>query len=188
MRDLNTFHFKLHHDSGSTEMLQQLVIDKAEGDVVRPDRLSTTFVGVFAERFSVKISLVSIGEDNYMTNPLTGQWEKADLGVSPLGFFSPKRGIDAILSKVQQIAIMEQKAKQNVYYLSGTLEVQALRSLLGTTLDDGKIVVEFIINADTLLLQEVRIKGRVIPSDAEGVIRVVTLSAFNDPISISIPR
>ena len=187
MQDLGSFHFHLHHEAGGTELMPQFVIDEAEGDVVSPDQISISFSGSFAARFAIEASLITLGAYSYMTNPLTGQWEAVATGVSPLGFFSPTRGIDAIMSQVEQLYLLENGGRQETYRLGGTVAAEALASLLGPTLEGVDVRAELTIDADSLYLLQVRVLGRVIPSDAEDIVRVITLSAFDEPVSIEAP-
>ena len=105
MEALDSFHFQLEHKSGGTPFLSGLLITDAEGDVVNPDKLSAEFGGAFGTVY-VKSSLVTLGNDSYMTNPLSGRWESVPTEISPLGFFNPQLGISAIMSQVTRLSLI----------------------------------------------------------------------------------
>ena len=188
MEGLESLHFRLSHERGRTQLIPGLVIDEAEGDVASPDGLSVTFSGSYGTGFAVRASLISVGGASYMTNPFTGEWEAGPTGVSALGFFDPRRGIAAMMSQVDQPSLLKGATdRRNVYMIGGDLVTEALAPLLGTTLVGETVRVELTIDADRLYLLEARIDGRVTPTDDEDVVRIVTHSAFNSPISIEAP-
>lgn len=184
MESLDSFHFLLEHKSGGTPLLPGLLITEADGDVVKPDKLSVDFGGAFGTIY-VKSSLVTLGEASYMTNPLTGKWENVPTEVSPLGFFNPQRGISAIMSQVVQVRLIS--SDEDAYRLEGELPAEALASLLGATVKGVSISVELTIDADSLYLLEAILDGRVTAGEPDGTVRVITLSRFNEPFVIEPP-
>ena len=187
MEVLESFHFRLHHESGNMELIAGLVIDEAEGDVVRPDNLSVSFKGS-AGGIAIRTRLITIGDDGYMTNPMTGVWEAGPTGVSSLEFFDPSRGIAAIMQQLSQVRLVDVAARDSrVYAIAGNLPAEALSPLVGSTLEDATVSVELTIDAERLHLLGVRIAGRVMPTDEDGVIRIITLTSFDERIAIEAP-
>ena len=153
--------------------------------MVKPDKISVEFSGSFAG-FFVKSGLVTIGELSYMTNPLTGQWESVPADVSPLGFFNPRRGISAMMSRVNDASLLP--GDSEVHRIKGTLPAEALAPLLGTTMQGTMVDVEMTISKRELYLTEAVFDGRVTPTERDGVIRVITLSRFDEPTTIEAPQ
>ncbi len=182
---LDTFRFRLeHNDEGSTPFSDTLDITEAEGDVVSPDSVSIDFSGRFGGRFAIRASLITIGDDSYMTNPLSGEWEKVAAEVSPLGFFDPQRGIGAMMTDMSAPTLTSEEG--NEFRIEGDLDALALRPLIGAA-QSGTVRVELTLDKDTLYLKKAVIKGRVTATEPDGVIRTITLSRFNEPITITAP-
>ena len=188
MGSLNTFNFRLYHDVGSLEILQGLLIDRVSGKVVNPDRLSMEFVGSFGGGYSIKSEIITVGDQTYMTNPLTGNWEASDASISPVGFFSPTRGIGEMLSLTQDATFIDDDSEEGTYRIRGALPTTALSPLVGTTLTDRTVDIELEIDSGTDYLLEVRFKGAVTPSDVEDAERVIILSFFNEDVVIEPPE
>jgi len=188
MQSLNTFNFRLYHDVGSLELIPGLFVNKASGRVANPDRLSVEFSGTFGGGFAIKSEVITIGELTYMTNPLTGNWEASDASVSPLGFFSPARGISEMLAQMQGVSLVDTKPSDAKYHLKGNLPTTALAPLVGPTLTDRTVAVELTIEAASDQLLEARFIGAVTPTDVEGADRVIVLSFFNEDITIEEPE
>ncbi len=183
---LDTFHFRLeHNDEGSTPFSDTLDITEAEGDVASPDSVSINFSGRFSDRFAMRASLVTIGSDSYMTNPLTGNWEEVPAEVSPLGFFDPQRGIGAMMTGLRGPTLVSEEGDE--FRIEGDLNALALRPLLGDAAQDGTVRVEVTLHKDTLYLKKAVIEGRATADEPDGVIRAITLSQYNQTISISAP-
>ena len=185
MEGLRSFHFRLTHRSGATPLLPNLAVDEVEGDVVKPDKISVEFSGSFAG-FFVKSGLVTLGDFSYMTNPLTGKWEGVPADVSPLGFFDPRRGISAMMLQISEASLLP--GDLDVHRIRGTLPAEALAPLLGTTVRGSTVDVEIAIDKSELYLIEAVFDGRVTPTESDGVVRVITLSRFDEPISIEAPQ
>ena len=188
MASLNTFNFRMYHDVGSLEILEGLLIERVNGKVVNPDKLSMEFAGSFGGGFAIKSEVITIGEQTYMTNPLTGNWEASDASISPVGFFSPTRGIAEMMAQTQDVTLLDDGASDGAYRVSGALPTTALASLVGPTLTDRSVDLEFKIDSTTDYLLEVRFIGAVTPSDVEDAERVIILSFFNEDVVIEPPE
>ena len=184
MRDLETFHFFMTHERGGTLLMPGLLVEEVEGDVAKPDGLAVQFSGVLAG-FAVKASVVTMGDDRFMTNPLTGAWERLSAEVSPLGFFDPREGISSMMTRVSQVLLQEGDGR--VYRLGGVLPAEALAPLVGTTVKDTLVDVELTVESGSLHLLEVRFSGRVTPTEPDGTIRRIKLSRFGEPVTIEPP-
>jgi hypothetical protein len=187
MQGLASFRFSLTHESGGTEFLPGMIVEEATGEVLNPDGISVSFEGSFGEGYAFRMSMITLGDDFYTTNPLTGAWEAADTGVSPLGFFNPTRGISGMMVQVAGVRVLD-GAGQGEYMLGGSLPTEALAPLLGTTLKGETVEVALTISAEDLYLVEAKFTGRVSPRDPEGIVRYITISDFDEPIVIEAPE
>ena len=186
MQNLSTFTVVLKHDGGTTEFAPGIVLSEAEANIVNPDRMSAKFKASFGTMF-VDAEFVAVGEENWLTNPLNQKWESIPTEVSPLGFFNPRRGIIAILADVHSVE-EPPKIDGNLVTLNGSVPAKTLESLLGKSIEGATVAVELIIDLDTYYLMETTIDGRVAPSDAEGIVRFLWLSRFNEPMTVEPPE
>jgi hypothetical protein len=72
--------------------------------------------------------------------------------------------------------------------VGGSLPVAALESILGSATDGTTVEAELTIDAKTLFLTEAILTGRVTATEPDGVIRTITLSKFNQPLTIVAPQ
>ena len=182
---LNTFRFQLEHNrEGATPLTESLRVTEADGRVVSPDAVSVEFAGTLGS-FAVRSSLITLGDDSYMTNPLTGAWEQVAREVSPLGFFDPQRGIGSMMTEVQSPVLIEKSDSE--FVIEGALPVEALEPLLGGLMEGNTVDVRLNIDSDSLYLTRAVLDGRLTASEPDGVVRTITLSEFNEQVTIEPP-
>ena len=184
MGALRSFRFSLAHNRDGTPLADNLTVTSAEGAVVSPDKISVDFSGTFGS-FAIRSGIVSIGADSYMTNPLSGEWESAASGVSPLAFFDPQSGVGAMMRSVENPTLAS--ASDDAFVVAGDLAVSVLAPILGGAATDGDVRAELTIAADTRLLEKAVIEGRVTADETDGLIRTIELWDFDAPISIEPP-
>ncbi len=186
MADLKTFRFFLSHPSGGTplDLLPGLAIQEAEGAVINPDGLEARFSGALGALY-VESNLISVADKSYLTNPLTGKWEAIPQEISPLAFFNPRDGIASMMSQVREVALTSDDADE--YRVAGLIPAEALAPLLGKTLSGVSVSVELTIDRQSYHLREARFEGRVTSGEPDGTIRIITLSGFDEPLSIEPP-
>ena len=93
MQAVKAFHFTMDHSTGGTPIGSGLTMTKAEGDIVRPDKLSIKLKGT-SMLGAVEVSLISAGGETKMTNPLNGgKWETVPDMFKVLTVFDPGKGI-----------------------------------------------------------------------------------------------
>ena len=182
---LKTFRFQLEHNrDGGTPLTETLTVTEADGIVVSPDAVSIEFAGTVGN-FAVRSSLITLGDDSYMTNPLTGVWEQVAREVSPLGFFDPQRGIGSMMTQLQSPALVSKSDSE--FEIEGALPVEALEPLLGGLTQGTTVNARLTIDANSLFLERAILDGRVTATEPDGVVRTITLSEFNEQVTIEPP-
>jgi lipoprotein LprG len=104
---------------------------RAEGKYVLPDMVSAT-VKVVAIGLVAEVEMISIGENQWQTNFLTGEWEMVppDFGFNPSLLFHPEVGIPNVLANdlsALELTGTEELVEvpgQQLYALRGTLAGQ----------------------------------------------------------------
>ena len=184
MAALKSYRFRIEHEGGGTPLAQGMSLTEASGAVAVPDKLALDFTGA-AGNFVVKGSLIAIGEDVYMTNPLTGEWHAAASALSPLKFFAPSQGIAEILAQVRNATLISYDG--GVFRIGGTLPASALAPLFGETKAQSSVDVTLTIDKARLHLTRAELQGIITPTEPAGVKRTITLSNFDEPAGIEAP-
>lgn len=189
MQAVKSFHFLLGHETGGTPIGSGIVMTKAEGDVVKPDKLKATISGT-AMGMSVEVDLVTADGKTMMTNPLNNQWEELTDTFKVLGVFDPSNGIAAIIKGITTPTSLEDEKVGDIlcYHIKGDIASQTLEPLTGTTAKDVPINVEVWIDKEGLLVQQVKLTGKITDSEADGIVRTLTFTNYNKDVEITLPK
>lgn len=184
MTALKSYRFRIEHEGGGTPLDQGMSLTDASGEVAVPDKLALDFTGA-AGNFAVKGSLIAIGEDVYMTNPLTGEWHAASSALNPLKFFAPSQGIADILSQVRHPTLISHDG--GAFRIGGALPASALAPLFGETKPQNDVDITLTIDKAHLRLTRAELQGIITPTEPAGIKRTIALSNFNEPAGIEAP-
>lgn len=187
MAALSSFRFRVEHSEGGTRLAPGFTLTELSGAYAAPDSIALDYVGA-AGGFAVKGSVAAAGNDVRMTNLLTGDWVAVDPRASPLNFFSPVRGIADLMARVERPTLVAHNAAR--YRIEGELPVAALAALFGDAgaTGEGSVRAALTIDRARLHLTEAVLTGRIAPDDPDGIERVITLSDFDLPQDIRLPR
>lgn len=101
--ETDSLHFTL--EAGGDSYLDSdrtILLSEAEGDLARPDSV-TANARVSVSIATVNVNITVIGEDAYMTNLVTGNWEEApgDFNYNPALLFNPDDGLGPIMQDIR---------------------------------------------------------------------------------------
>ena len=124
----------------------------AEGDLVRPDKVSVQFQAEIVGR-TITIQLITIGESSWTTNILTGDWEPAPLEFTyrPDILFSTQEGIGPVMGAVTDAHRLEDTdvAGRAVYHIQGTVEQELVGPLTYYSMRGSPVSVNLWIDRQT---------------------------------------
>src|SRR5690606_13295078 len=110
--ELDTAHYTLTID-GDVYLDAQgmLALRGAEGDLQRPDR-ATAKADIGFAGTTLSVNVVALGQEQYMTNFLTGRWERApeDLDYNPAVVFDSERGIPGVLRETRDVTLVGEES------------------------------------------------------------------------------
>ena len=143
---LDTLHFNLVID-GTVALDQQglLLLRSADGDLKRPG-LASANAKITVGGANVNMKMIAIGSDQYITNFLTGKWEKAppDLGYNPAVLFDQNQGIGSVLTSVQNPTVVGSESinGQDTQHIKGTVSRQSVDPITGGALKSDTVDVD----------------------------------------------
>jgi hypothetical protein len=191
---VNTLHFTVTIDGDLfIDALKTQRVKSAEGDLVRPDKVSAS-AKVAAGPVNATVKFIQIGDDVYMTNILTGKWEKAPggLGYDPRVVFDKENGVTAILGKVSgwQFVDTTKVNGADTQHVRGPVPVQSVNALVAGSLRGDTIDVDLYVegkNNDIVRLVLAEQPAAVAPGTVAAR-WTLDLSKQNDNITISAPQ
>jgi len=183
----NSFHFIL--ESAKPEKPPAgIFISRAEGDVVKPDKL----VGELSALYSglpINVKVVVDGKNQYMTDPASGKWGAMSPAFNVVDFFDPSKGISEIMAGVTVLVAEGTESLEgvNTYKLTGSVPASALKSLSPEVTAQGDLDTTLWIGTDDFLLRKVELRGPLLAGELPDVMRTITLAEFNKTVDIETP-
>ena len=184
VEELSAFHFRLSHENGTTRILLNLALESAAGDVVLPDRLKAE-VEAKAGSISVRVEVISIGDETWITNPFTRRWQR-QRGVSASDIADPSELVRGLVLALEEVRLVGQTRIDGTtaYRLDGVIDSGALTEAFGST----EVGVELWIGAADFLPRRARLSGRLSDGEAADIVRQLDLSDFDAAVEIQPPE
>ncbi|GAC1567661.1 MAG: hypothetical protein NVS3B14_14390 [Ktedonobacteraceae bacterium] len=189
-RTVTAFHVVMKVDNLGTSPDGAIQIRSADGDVLMPDKVKAS-ANVLLSGQVVAIELVSIGDTQYITDPITGQWRvvKGVLNASTLT--NPNTGIISLADKLTSLSQPTDSVVNNVpcWLFNGQLTAQSLAFLTGGGMPAGTLLSTSVCvgKADGLPYQ-LTVTGQAATGDTAQTSRTFTISNYNDSITLAAPQ
>lgn len=188
---LESLHFNLTID-GKVALDSQglLQLHAADGDLKRPDQASAN-AKISVGGANVNMKMIAIGQDEYITNFLTGRWEKApaDLGYNPAVLFDRQQGIGSVLLAVQNPAVVGSDTinGQDAMHLTGTVPKQAVDPITARALVGNPIDVDIWLGKQSHDMLKIVLHDQG-ANGAPPTTWTLTTSNQNEPVTITKPN
>ena len=167
-----------------------LVLKRAEGDLVRPDQVRAivkiSSFGVLSE-----VAILGLGDEQYITNPLSQQWEKVPPGqgwyFDPALLFDPQYGIEPILSETAWTFCAEGEIEGQTHYcLHGQSSGERVSPLTSGMVGPGVVTLDVWVGRRDVYVRRIQIVE--LDSDPEDPTQwLIEFSAFDQPVDIEPP-
>jgi len=189
--ELDSAHYTLTID-GDVYLDSQgmLALRGAEGDLQRPDR-ATAKADIGFAGTTLSVNVVALGQEQYMTNFLTGRWERApeDLDYNPAVVFDPERGIPGVLRDTRDVTLVgeENLDGASAYHLRGVVPQAAVAPMTGNAFQGDPIDFDLWIDRDTSDIRKVVLHDTAAAQGATPATWTLVLSKHNEPVTIEKP-
>ena len=188
-RAVSSFHVNLQVQNPGPASSDKVQIRTADGDVLMPDKVKAQ-AGVVLSGQSVTVNLISVGANQFITDPITGQWRVIKGVLDPRTLTNPNTGLVSLIGKLQQVSSPVSDTVNQVpcWRVTGQLPAKDLAFFTGGGVPAGTMLQTnaCIGKADALPYQVV-VTGEAAPGDTPQTAYDFTMSHYNENISISAP-
>jgi len=191
--DTQSIHFHLEID-GTTfiDDGQTIQLEAAEGNVVRPDRVQARFQAEVQGLAIATIGLITVGEQSWTTNIITGDWELAptEFGYDATVLFSDTEGLSYVMRNApESSSLPDDEVDGREVYRLRTLGDQALIGpVTSNTMVAYPVVIDVWIDKETYDLLKVELIEPPTNLKEIPAIWTLELSRQNDDITIEPPE
>lgn len=194
MRQTDGFHFMIDRD-GELAYLdpgETLAFGSGEGDYVAPDKARAA-VKIIAPGLVTTVSVISVGEIQWETNVLTGQWTELppDWGFNPTVIFDPDVGLQKILEEDTSNLVTEGKKRvdgQELWHITGDVKGENVHVMAGGLIDAEPLGFETYIDPDTYQLVRAVVIDPPNEADDEPTTWQIDFSEFGTIVEIEPPQ
>lgn len=183
---LESFHFLLEHERGTTQIVRGLQMVRAEGDVAGPDELQLAVDAAFGS-LNVRVDIIVLGEQSWITNPLTGRWESEQISLEQI--FDPATGVTALMRAVADPRLEGTEAVDGVesHRVAATVDSGDVR-LFGQPAPGQSLQATAWIGVEDRLVRRIEVVGPLAAGEPADLVRRLTLSNFDADVEIEPPR
>ena len=190
MLALESASFTLEHLQGTTVLVPGVLMTKAYGEVDIPDRFRVT---VEAESVSpktyIEISIIKIEDKTYMTGLFGRRWNEVPADTLPFNLSGLGQTLADIVDAIEGDRGLGHERLQGVdtFRLGGNISSEDLSDLIPGAGSGFPVALELWLDPAGLLRQ-VKIIGRVVPTDDADTVRRLVLNDTNQPVTINPPE
>ncbi len=188
--DVHAFHVIMQVQNPGTPPPDQVQIRSADGDVVLPDKVKAR-ASVIMSGQSVQVDMISVGDHQYITDPITGQWRAINKLLDPRALTDPNTGIITLVSKVQNLSAPTSSSSNGApcWNISGQLDAKYLAFLGGGNVPAGTMLqASACVGQSDYLPYHITVTGQAAAGDTPQTTRSFDLSNFNQDVTINAPQ
>ncbi len=188
---LTSLSFTLSNESGNIPLMTGVVANEISGVVDMPDEVSVKIKGeVDVFRAYLELSVVRKEGIYYLTDPLTGEWRIVDQSAVPFDLTNVGINVGNIMKAMTDAAYMDGGYGEDSWRITGNVLSQEISGIIFNAGQGHVVGLEVWIrdfDGIGLMPEKARIQGRVVDTDAENYVRILTLGGFNEPVTIEKP-
>lgn len=189
-RTVKAFHVVLQVQNPGPAPQDGVQIRNASGDVIMPDKVQAQATVILSGQ-SVLVKLISIGNNQYITDPITGQWRVIKGVLDPRTLTNPDTGILSLIGKLQNVSQPTDDIANKVpcWRITGQLDAKYLAFFTGGGVPAGTMLqMSACIGKTDSLPYQVSVTGQAAAGDTTQTTRTFILSNYNESISITAPQ
>ena len=185
---LQFFTFTMTHENGGTPIAFGLLMEDVVGQVVAPDRLEAE-VGAWAGGFFFDVSLIAIGEETWLTNPFTDEFELIERGIVSSALLDPATGISGIIRDAKDPVWEGETSLEGIstYHITSVIDSGQLTSIAPGAEPGLPIDVGIWVGIDDSLVYKIHMFGPMSSDEDPNITRTILPSDFDIPAEIEPP-
>lgn len=191
MQALSSVRFEISRSGGPVYLDEerQMIFSSAVGQYAAPDRVQAV-INARAMGMALEVRTIAIGDEQWLTNPLTRQWEKlpAGWGFNPATLFDPALGWEPLmkedLTNVSPGRQVELEGR-SLDYFTATVAGERIRAVTAGLAGDEPVEVSFWIDPQTYRVLQIQFATAGV--NGEAAEWLLTFSEFDQPVTIEAP-
>ncbi len=189
-RTVTSFHVIMQVQNEGPALPNHIQIRSANGDVVMPDKVKAA-ANIVLSGQAVAVSLISVGGNQYVTDPITGQYRVIKGVLDPRSLTNPDTGLISLAGKIEHTSDPSDDTVNGTpcWRVTGLLDAKYIAFFTGGGVPQGTMLQTSICvgKADALAYQ-VKVIGQAALGDTSSTIRSFDISNYNEHVTITAPQ
>ena len=132
---------------------QNIQLIGADGVMQRPDRADVTFTAVFLGMQQISIRMITIDEDAWITDIVTGKWVPAppEFGYNPSVLYDDDHGLGPVMSRMNDPEVVgsEEINGKDAWHIVATVDGEVTHGMTSGTMRGSVQSLDLWIDKDT---------------------------------------
>jgi hypothetical protein len=164
---------------------------EASGELERPNKVRSQFKVRVAGTATLTMQIITIGDQTWSTNLITGKWEQApeEFSYNPSILFDKQGGVGPVMDRVTNAQRLEDEKLKGAqaYHVRADVTSAVIGPLTAETLTGSPVIVDLWIDQENFNLLRAQLTGVSPSSGKEPVVWTLDLSDHDQPMHISAP-
>lgn len=163
----------------------------AEGTMQRPDKVDVTFTARFLGSQQISIRMITIGEEAWITDLVTGKWVSSppEFGYNPSILYDDENGLGPVMSRMDdpKLAGSEEIDGRDAWHITAVVDGEVTEAMTSGTMRGSKQGLELWIDKETNDILRIRISEPTDEDLEDPAIWTLTLFDHNKDVKIERP-
>ena len=192
LADTETVRFNLEVD-GETyiDEAQEIRLVTARGDLARPNSVDVEFQVELLGAQTVSIRMITIGEESWTTDLLTGEWSPSpeEFGYNPTVLFDNQNGLGPVAGRLTdpQIEGEEEIGGREATKVVGTVTEELIEPMTSGAIQGEEITITLWLDAESNDMLRLMIEEPEDVAKEEPAVWTMTLTGHNSDVTIEKP-
>ena len=192
LADTQTMQFELEVDGDSyIDDTRTMRLIAARGDLARPDMVDVEFQINLLGAQNVTIRMITIGEEAWTTDLLTGKWGPApeEFGYNPAVLFDNQDGLGPVAGRLADPTIdgSESIGGRDAWKITGTVDEATIEPLTSGVIQGDEIGIAIWVDKESSNILRIEIEEPDIEGKENPATWTMTLTGHDSDIEIEAP-
>jgi hypothetical protein len=189
MKALKTFHFTYDVvKPKNAKPVEGTEIVRIVGDVTMDGRMNAT-IDLLQRSVPLQLAFIADGATHYVQDPTSQKWQSIAAEYSPVGKVNLNAGAIQILEQITQPTYdgVEKVDGVECYRIKGSVAASAVASIAGVVTTSQDFAAKLWVGTEDSLVRRIELVGAASADEDVKTLRVIVLSKFDEPVTISPP-
>lgn len=163
----------------------------AKGVMERPDKVDVTFNALVLGRQQISIRMITIGEESWITDIVTGKWVTSppEFGYNPAVLYDEKDGLGPVMSRMTgpEVVGTEQIDGRDAWHITAKVDGEVTDAMTSGTMRGTVQSLDLWVDEETQDILQIRISEPTDENLKDPAIWTLILSDHNKDVKIDRP-